>query len=243
VDQSLVRRHSDRSYPVPIKPNCTAGIAGWVLVLAAVLVPLVLGQAFGAKWRDPPPGQPVQIRSQVNYDPKLSDPFFESNEWSYPDNIVKHPDGHFEDTSGGKRPKKEPPHVKHTANCFSTFDVGKHLVKFCEARLLDGNTIELLIHEKNVPFLEGLHVRIRNGMFTCQYWGLRDVSPADAVFMWTTKRQKLTLEKKSYRKGDVIKGRIDFECVQEITNPKYVEKHGKMPETIQVYGVFKTVLK
>jgi hypothetical protein len=146
-------------------------------------------------------------------------------------------------TGGGRGPKKAPSHVKHTAKCFSTFDVGKHLVKFCDARLLDGNTIELLFHETNVPFIEQLQVRIRNGMFTCQYWGLRDVSPPIEVFTWTTKRQDLTLDKKAYRKGDLIKGRIGFECVREIIDPEYVRKYGKRPETIQVSGVFKTILK
>jgi len=52
----------------------------------------------------------------------------------------------------------------------------------------------------------------------------------------------LTLDKKAYRKGDVIKGKIDFECVQEPTNREYIEKWGSDPTTIKVYGVFKTIV-
>ena len=66
----------------------------------------------------------------------------------------------------------------------------------------------------------------------------------DPALIWTTKRQKLTLDKNVYRKGDVIKGRIDFECVEEPTNPKYIEKWGKIiPSSITVKGVFKTILE
>ncbi len=79
-------------------------------------------------------------------------------------------------------------------------------------------------------------------MFRCQFWNLYQI-PRLADMVWTTKRQELTLDKEVYGKGDVIKGRIDFECVQEATNPKYVEKWGRTPTTIKVYGVFKTILK
>jgi len=46
-----------------------------------------------------------------------------------------------------------------------------------------------------------------------------------------------------YRNGDVIKGKIDFECVQEPTNREYIEKWGSDPTTIKVYGVFKTIVE
>jgi hypothetical protein len=51
------------------------------------------------------------------------------------------------------------------------------------------------------------------------------------------------LDKKVYRRGDVIKGRIDFECMEEKTDPKYIEKYGSDQSTIKVYGVFKTIAK
>ena len=104
--------------------------------------------------------------------------------------------------------------------------------------------IDLFIHESNPGEDDALRVQIRNGRFTCQYWAEYPVrTRPDPALIWTTKRQKLTLDKNVYRKGDVIKGRIDFECVEEPTNPKYVEKWGKIPLTITVKGVFKTILK
>jgi hypothetical protein len=53
----------------------------------------------------------------------------------------------------------------------------------------------------------------------------------------------LTLDKRTYGKGDEIKGRIDFECVREWSNPKYIEKYGRGPKTIKVFGVFKTIVE
>jgi hypothetical protein len=183
--------------------------------------------------------------SEVDYDPKLTDPFFDSNEWSYPWWIIKHPDGHFESTrSEDERPVKDPPRLKLTAKCFFTSLGSKHLVRFCEARLLDVNILDLLIHESNPSFIDTLRLQIRNGMFTSQYWTgfkIRPTMPPGAT--WTTKRQELTLDRKVYRKGDVIKGRIDFECVQDMTDPKLVYHYHGNPTTIKVYGVFKTIVE
>jgi hypothetical protein len=214
----------------------------WILLLT-VLVFLLHAHGL-AEWPPPPKGQPAQMWSKVNYNPKLTDPFFESNEWSYPSYIIKHKDGHFEDTSTGITPKKEPPRLRHTAKCFSTSHGTEHLLSFCEAKLLDVNVIDVHIHDKDPGFLDDLRVRIRNGRFTCQFrtrYKIAFIIPA--ALEWTSKRQELILDKKMYRRGDVIKGRIDFECVEEPTNPKYIEKYGGHSTNIKVYGVFKTILK
>ncbi len=220
-----------------------------VLALATVLVLLLSSYGFagnleyGVGTWEVPSGQPTQMQSQVDYDPKLMDPFFKSNKWSYPWYIIKLPDGRFADTRG-KRPKKEPPRLKHTANCFSDAYGVEHLLRFCEARLLDPNMIDLLIHENNPSYFDALRVQIRNEMFSCQYWAMYQVGfTTQPDTIWTTTRQKLTLDKKTYRKGDVIKGKIDFECVEEPTNPEYIQGWGRNPKTIRVHGVFKTIVE
>jgi hypothetical protein len=221
----------------------------WIM-LGPVLVLLFFSHGFagnleyGVGTWEVPSGQPTQMQSQVDYDRKLTDPFFKSNKWSYPWYIIKHPDGHFEDTRSDKRPKKEPPRLKHTANCFSTAYGGAHLLRFCEAKLLDPNMIDLLIHESNPAYIDAVRVEIRNEMFSCQYWAMYKVGfKRRPGTIWTTTRQELTLDKKIYRKGDVIKGKIELECVEEPTNPEYIEKWGKNPKTIKVYGVFKTIVE
>ncbi len=84
---------------MPIRP------LKWIL-FGPILALLLVGRSFGAAWWSVPlEGQPAQMWSPVDYDPKLTDPFFKSEEWSYPWHIIKHPDGHFEDTTSDKRPK------------------------------------------------------------------------------------------------------------------------------------------
>jgi hypothetical protein len=137
----------------------------WIL-LAPVLSVLLFGHSFGYKGPIPPSGQPAQIRSEVKYDPKLSDPFFKSKEWSYPWWIARHDDGSIENTTGGPTDERKPPRLKHTAKCFSTSDGSKHEMRFCEARVFDANTIELFINESSVGEHDALRIQIRNGMFT-----------------------------------------------------------------------------
>jgi hypothetical protein len=218
-------------------------------VLAAVLVLLLLGRSIGynldrydtskydiSKWA--PKGQPVQIRSKVNYDPNLSDPFFESNEWSYPWGVHKNKDGSFEDMTSDKKPKREPPRIKHTAKCLASFPT-KHWSTLCDAKLLAEDKLQLYIRSDGES--SNLRIVVQNGMFRSQYWTIYKAGPDDQT--WTTKRQNLTLDKESYRKGDEIKGRIDFECAEGTTNPKAVEYYVKNPRTMKINGVFKTIVK
>jgi len=205
---------------------------------------LLLGNGFGVEWPVPPRGQSSHW-FRVDYDPALTDPFFKSNEWSYPWYIIKHPDGHFEDTSTGIRPEKEPLHLKHTARCYSNSHGGGewHVISFCEARLLDNN-IDLFIHDDDPSFLDNLIVRISNGMFACEFsTAYKILSRREPVIVAWTTRQKLTLDKKVYQKGDVIKGRIDFEQIEELTDQNCVQKYVGDPTTIKVFGVFKTIVQ
>ncbi len=207
-----------------------------LILLGPVLPLLLLSHGFGADWRIPSGLRP-QMWSKVDYDPTLTDPFFESDTRSYPHWIHKHPDGSTNRIDNNSL--KEPPRLKHTAKCFSTSFGVRHLVKSCEARLLEADMIDLLITHHSPAFDDALRVRIRNGKFTCQYWNIRAVG----VCTWTTKRQNLTLDKQVYRNGDMIKGRIDFECVGEFVDPYNLNRFGRNPRIIEVYGVFKTILK
>ncbi len=206
----------------------------WIL-LGPVLALLLISSCFGASWREVPQrGQPDQMWSKVDYDPKLTDPFFTSNERSYWEGSRTLPD------RGMFPPGEVPRRLKETAMCFSTsFGGGIHRVRFCKARLLDGSAIELFFRESNPAFDDRLRIAIRNGRFKSQYWCVYRAGPRKGL-QWTTKRQKLTLDKKSYRRGDVIKGRIDFECLDELINLKYPNRR---PRRIMVYGVFRTIVE
>jgi hypothetical protein len=238
----------------------------WIM-FAQIFTLLFFGHCFGYdKWQVPT-GQPEQMWSKVDYDPKLSDPFFEADEWSCPDGSIKSvtcqdgkpaliheidhdskpPESFFELKWSCPDGCQEcstcrncEPVVKTTAKCYSTSFGVKHPVNYCEARLLDEHVIDLLFYKFTPAFRDSLRVSVKDGQFTCQYWILDSVG----AFKWTTTRQELTLDKKAYRKGDVIKGRIDFECLRQLIDPNDIKIWRKDPTTtIKLFGVFKTTIQ
>lgn len=241
----IIRMNSVKEIPDQIQPKSASWRTSvslrplkWILSVS-VFALLLLSDGFGdERWEVPPPGQPAQMWSRVDYNPKLTDPFFESNDWSYRSGGKVHATGRTPEGEDSPRPK-------YTAMCFSNSLGGmEHLVEFCDAGLLGVNMIDLFIQHTCPGYADRLRVRIRNGMFTCQYWTLFiRLARTRPAAIWTTKRQKLTLDKKVYRKGDVVKGRIDFECVQEITDDNLLRHYSRKPTTIKVYGVFKTIVE
>ena len=191
----------------------------WLLLAPAfALLLLTAGIAdavrYGAEMWELRRGPHDQMWSQVNYDPIPADPFFESNGLLYSRGYVPYT---FE--VPGKGPNRE----KHTAECFSNVPGGRSLIKFCDARFIGPHRIDLLIHVLGGFEYVGLRIWIRDGKFKSAYWG-------DSSRKSPTTRQKLTLDKKTYQKGDVIKGRIDFECINGL-------------DVIKVYGFFKTIVE
>jgi hypothetical protein len=190
------------------------------ILLGPVLVLLCLGHGFGEEWPHFPYGRQEQIRSQVNYDLKLSDPFFETENWSCRNNEEE-------------CDKKD--RLKNTARCLTSFKYD-HWISFCDAKLLDIDTVELFIHESTSSTYDNLRIVVQNGAFRSQYWTSYEGPDEDLI--WTTKRQELTLDKNAYGKGDVIKGRIVFECVEAAKDPG-----ARYNRTVKIEGVFKTILK
>ena len=209
------------------------------ITLSAIIFIVSIGSLARAVEYRAPEGQPKQIKSRVSYDSKFSDPFFESSEWSYPWFIIRHADGHIENATGGTTDEKELPRLKHTAKCFTAHQ-GEHVIKFCEARLLKDNTIELFVQDMSPSTSDNLKILVKDGLFSCQYWTFYVADKGDEGLIWTTKRQKLILDKKVYAIGDIIKGKIEFECLQEVTNPKYGGRH---PKAIIIEGVFRTIIE
>jgi hypothetical protein len=206
----------------------------WAIILIVSICSLVRAVEYQV-----PEGQPAQIKSRVTYDPQLYDPFFASNEWSYPWWVIKDADGHIENTMGGTTDEQELPRLKHTAKCFTAHQ-GKHEIKFCEARRLKDNTIELFVHDMSPSTNDNLKILVQDGLFSCQYWTSYVADRGDEGLIWTTKRQRLILDKKVYTIGDIIQGKIEFECLQEVTNPKH---GGSYPKNIIIEGVLRTTIE
>jgi hypothetical protein len=171
-----------------------------------------------------PKGQPEQIKTRVKYSSELNNPFFNSNEWS-----------------AGEPNLGEDPNKKslHTAKCITEHQI-RHIIRFCEAKLLSDGTLELYIHDFTASTVDNLKIKIKDGYFTSQYWTAYVADKGDEGLIWITKKQYLILNQENYKIGDTIKGKIEFECVQEVTNPKY---GGRYPKSISIEGYFKPKLK
>ena len=171
-----------------------------------------------------PKEQPEQIKTRVQYASELNNPFFFSHE------------GSAGDANLGEDPKKI---VTHTANCITEHQM-RHVIRFCDAQLLSDGTLELYIHDFTAATNDNLKIKIKDGYFTSQYWTTYIVDKGNENVIWTTKKQALILNKKNYKKGDTIKGKIKFECLQEVTNAKSGERY---PQSISIEGYFKPTLK
>ncbi len=67
-----------------------------------------------------------------------------------------------------RKPRKKPTSIEAYSKVFFT-RFYEHPMDFCEARLLDPNTIELSIEHEGAAFIELMRVQIRNGKFTTEY--------------------------------------------------------------------------
>jgi hypothetical protein len=183
--------------------------------------------------------QPKQMESRVEYDPQIFDPFFDEEETSWPWWIVDHGDGTFEDTTGQITKREDIPILIHTADC-RTRHQGLHNINYCSATLQKDGIIELKIEDQSASTGDFLTIQIKDGKFFSQYKTYYPGDPSDINLIWTTTKQRLILNKKEFKKGEVIKGRVEFECVQEVSNPKY---GGRNPQKIRIEGTLKPILE
>jgi hypothetical protein len=196
----------------------------WIVVLATLLVLLLLGHGFGAERSS----MPTPEWSQVHYDPNLTEDLLTrllkivhlSTDKCYFTSFGIRSTCAFKLESLDKRVYQD--HIQFT------------LVKLpdpTEPRCLEDCD-------------ERLSVKIMDGRFWCSYlnfcyWRQIACFHSNSCYRYlkSVKRQELTLDKRTYRLGDVIIGRIDFECLVEC--PESPEK----PEPVMVKGIFKTILK
>jgi len=190
--------------------------------------------------REPKGPQPEQMKSPVRYDASLSDPFFEADEWSYPWWANIHDDGKVEDLRGEVKDIKDVPRLKHTAKC-RTNHFYDHIVRYCDARKTTDDSLELYFHDMTVSTDDNLKVIVKGGKFSCRYWTAYFAEMRGVHLTWITKKQELVLGKKEYEEGDIIKGKIEFECIEKRNGKIY--SMNNTPYIIKIKGVFKTPLE
>lgn len=133
----------------------------------------------------------------------------------------------------------DPKLTKDTGKCyFTSFGTKARVV--CKLWLFGPDTIHFSIGKPDLfptSCGETLKGAIIDGKFSCYYSLICKIPRRGCSTCTTVQRQELTLDKKTYRKGDVITGKIDFECLDD--RPACA----KNPSPVIVKGVFKTILK
>jgi hypothetical protein len=211
-----------------------------MLSLLALIISITIGFVYGRDmWPEPPPGQPEQMWSKVEYELKFDDPFFHPKEWIYPARVVNYPNHTY-----AAHIKPEYIDKSYTARCFvwSGEDDYAHSLGLCQARFLTSSKQDLLIRRSpEGASYDKLSIRIRNGNFVCIYWN----EFYGQNVKWVTTEQKLIIDKSTYKKNDEIKGKIEFKCILDYEHSKLKRVPVKADKvmTVKISGVFKAKLK
>lgn len=177
--------------------------------------------------------------SPVEYEEGLTGPFFEGETWRAPWWIIEHDDGTFEDTTGRITRREDIPRLRNTADCRTGHQL-PHTIRFSSARRIDEETVEIRIRDETASTYDDVMILVRNGRFLARYRTVYPVAAANDGIVWTTKKQRLVLNKRSYRDGETIRGWIEFECTEESTDPRSGAKERRV---IRIEGPFKPVLE
>jgi hypothetical protein len=140
--------------------------------------------------------------------------FFDSHEASYKWYIVKHDNGTFEDTMGGKVSKEDKIPIEHTSNCVSTHQ-GEHSMNFCDANL-KSRVLQLKIHGGLPAYASSLLIEVKeNQEFFCFFKAVYHAPVTD--LKWNILSKKLRLKTSDFKKGKQIFGWLSVEFEETST--------------------------
>jgi hypothetical protein len=172
-----------------------------------------------------PENQPINT---VTYNPLLSDTFFLTENWSYPEFTTKNDDGKFSFSMQGFN---DTSHLYHTANImvisdslneneeyYKTISPGYQLIQFGKAHKV-GKTIFLKFEQYTPSSHDDLTIKIKNGYFFSSY---ERGFPAIGNKYYDFDKESLVLQKETNLVGDTLRGYLDF----KIYKPKYLHLKG-----------------
>ncbi|WP_395739833.1 hypothetical protein [Prosthecobacter sp.] len=151
------------------------------------------------------------VKATVVIDASLDSDFLRSKQASYPWYIVKHDDGHLEDTMNGGHPsRKAVRKIEHTSNCVSNHQ-GEHVMNSCDATLMSGGGVELSIYGGLPAYTSGVTVKIdEKKQFTCDFEFI-SVAPFAGTIQWNITRKTLRLKKDGFKAGERLFGWLSVE--------------------------------
>ncbi len=174
-----------------------------------------------------------QIISKVTVDKNLKGNFSFTKNWDYPEGVFKD-DSTGEFTTDGSL--LDTTHLFFTANC-STNVQGGYDIRYCYATKVK-NKIRLTFADGLPAYASEFYVYIDTSSFWCDVETIYPAITKGQKKSCTIAKQKLTLDKSKYSKGDTIKGFIEMEFIETVSVPnKAVQKRN-----LFLKGYFKTPL-
>ena len=174
-----------------------------------------------------------QIVSKVTVDKSLKGNFSFSKKWDYPEGVFKD-DSTGEFTTDGS--PLDTTHLFYTANC-STNVQGGYDIRYCYAKK-DKNKITLTFADGLPAYASEFYVYIDTTNFWCDAETIYPVFIKGQKKSCTIIKQKLTVDKPKYSKGDKIKGFIEMDFIETVSVPKKAVQKRKY----LFKGYFKTTL-
>ena len=152
-----------------------------------------------------------QIVSKITVDKNLKGNFSFTKKWDYPEGV-------FKDDSTGEFSTDGSPldttHLFYTANC-STNVQGGYDIRYCYATK-DKNKITLTFADGLPAYASEFYVHIDTANFWCDAETIYPAIVRGQKKSCTIVKQKLSVDKPKYSKGDIIKGFIEMEFVETI---------------------------
>jgi hypothetical protein len=200
---------------------------GKLFILPLVFLTVVIQNSF------------AQVKySKLSVDRQMKDTFLFAKQWNYSWDIFKDDStGEFTRNDDQILKPGDTAHLFYTANCSTNVQGGYH-IRYCIANQTQGMII--LAFSDGLPaYASEFYFYIIGDSF---YFKPKTTYPAYSPGQKTTyqvTKQKLTLNRNNYKKGDTIIGHVDAEFIETISSPKKAdEKH-----TFYLRGYIRTPLK
>jgi|GEM_PF-2871940 len=183
--------------------------------------------------------------SKVRVEKKLADPFFTKRQFKHSWYMIRHEDGSWESTMSDSAGKAiiDTTRYEITARCLvnkDTFNVLDEADAWFEK-----DTLRIRLKGMSASFFARFDIDVHKDNFTSAY-STSFIYPTE-LQRWETLRQQLILDKKSYKPGDEVRGRVRYECLQTV----HAREFGTADEqpiniytdTVWVEGVFRCRVK
>lgn len=151
--------------------------------------------------------------NKVEYNNKLSDPFFDTISWEYLWYILKDEEGNFSSAIDSIITERDTVHLVHTANCITNHQ-GEHELQFCHA-YKNNDTLVLYFPSPLPAYWLDFEFKIVGNKFKASVFG----EPFQAIqLQWQINRRQLTLNKNNFAVGDSLKGKVYLEFTEKAIN-------------------------